>query len=100
MTGTPCAREKSVDRSSDDRKRKRSGDTMAAPKKGKIGKLKYGPPLMNIQGDRTQDHSVGLCAWDDEGVPAQCTDIIKDGKFRGYLSNRETAHLVGLGAGG
>jgi TldD protein len=29
-------------------------------------------------------------------VPAQCTDIIKDGEFRGYLSNRETAHLVGL----
>ena len=45
MTGTPCAREKSVDRSSDDRKRKRSGDTMAAPKKGKIGKLKYGARL-------------------------------------------------------
>ena len=45
MTGTPCAREKSVDRSSDDRKRKRSGDTMAAPKKGKIGKLKCGARL-------------------------------------------------------
>src|SRR5467141_1301240 len=27
---------------------------------------------------------------------SQCPDIIKDGKFRGYLSNRETAHLVGL----
>src|SRR5438034_3192454 len=27
---------------------------------------------------------------------SQCTDIIKDGKFRGYLSNRETAHLIGL----
>ena len=35
-----------------------------------IGKLKYGPNFMNIQGDRTQEHSVGLCAWDDEGVPA------------------------------
>src|SRR5438034_10991136 len=27
---------------------------------------------------------------------SQCTDIIKDGKFRGYLSNRDTAHLIGL----
>jgi TldD protein len=28
--------------------------------------------------------------------PAQCTDIIKDGQFRGNLSNRETAKLIGL----
>jgi len=47
---------------------------------------------------RRLDHGQGLgtFAYDDEGVPAQCTDIIKAGKFRGYLSNRETAHLVGL----
>jgi len=31
-----------------------------------------------------------------EGVPAQCTDIIKKWEIPRYLSNRETAHLVGL----
>jgi len=53
---------------------------------------------VNVVADARLDHGQGLgtFAYDDEGVPAQCTDIIKAGQFRGYLSNRETAHLVGL----
>jgi len=64
----------------------------------KLNKLKYGTELVNVVADARQEHGPGLgtFAYDDEGVPAQCTDIIKDGEFRGYLSNRETAHLVGL----
>src|SRR5258707_3384934 len=64
----------------------------------KLNKLKYGTELVNVVADARPEHGPGLgtFAYDDEGVPAQCTDIIKDGQFRGYLSNRETAHLVGL----
>src|SRR5438874_10860053 len=64
----------------------------------KLNKLKYGSEIVNVVVDARLDHGPGLgsFAYDDEGVPAQCTDIIKDGKFRGYLSNRETAHLIGL----
>ena len=64
----------------------------------KLNKLKYGTDLVNVVADARPEHGPGLgtFAYDDEGVPAQCTDIIKDGEFRGYLSNRETAHLVGL----
>ncbi|HXJ46992.1 MAG TPA: TldD/PmbA family protein [Candidatus Dormibacteraeota bacterium] len=64
----------------------------------KLNKLKYGTELVNVVADARPEHGPGLgtFAYDDEGVPAQCTDIIKDGGFRGYLSNRETAHLVGL----
>ena len=64
----------------------------------KLHKLKYGTELVNVVADARPEHGPGLgtFAYDDEGVPAQCTDIIKDGEFRGYLSNRETAHLVGL----
>ena len=64
----------------------------------KLNKLKYGTELVNVVADARPEHGPGLgtFAYDDEGVPAQCTDIIKDGEFRGYLSNRETAHLVGL----
>ena len=64
----------------------------------KLNKLKYGTEIVNVVADARQEHGPGLgtFAYDDEGVPAQCTDIIKDGEFRGYLSNRETAHLVGL----
>src|SRR5258707_1681229 len=64
----------------------------------KLNKLKYGTELVNVVADARPEHGPGLgtFAYDDEGVPAQCTDIIKDGEFPGYLSNRETAHLVGL----
>jgi TldD protein len=64
----------------------------------KLNKLRYGSDIVNVVADARLDHGPGLgsFAYDDEGVPAQCTDIIKAGEFRGYLSNRETAHLVGL----
>ena len=64
----------------------------------KLNKLRYASDIVNVVADARLDHGAGLgtFAYDDEGVPAQCTDIIKDGQFRGYLSNRETAHLVGL----
>jgi TldD protein len=63
-----------------------------------LNKLRYGSDIVNVVADARLDHGPGLgtFAYDDEGVPAQCTDIIKDGQFRGYLSNRETAHLIGL----
>ena len=63
-----------------------------------LDKLEYGSEIVNVVADARIEHGPGLgsFAFDDEGVPAQCTDIIKDGRFRGYLSNRETAHLIGL----
>ena len=63
-----------------------------------LNKLRYGSDIVNVVADARLEHGTGLgtFAYDDEGVPAQCTDIIKDGQFRGYLSNRETAHLIGL----
>jgi TldD protein len=63
-----------------------------------LNKLRYGSDIVNVVADARVVHGPGLgtFAFDDEGVPAQCTDIIKDGQFRGYLSNRETAHLIGL----
>ena len=64
----------------------------------KLNKLRYGSDIVNVVADARLEHGPGLgsFAYDDEGVPAQCTDIIKEGEFRGYLSNRESAHLIGL----
>jgi TldD protein len=64
----------------------------------KLHHLRYGSDIVTVVADARIAHGPGLgsFAYDDEGVPAQCTDIIKDGQFRGYLSNRETAHLIGL----
>src|SRR5256712_11507695 len=63
-----------------------------------LNRLKYASNIVNVVADARLDHGPGLgtFAYDDEGGPAQCTDIIKDGQFRGYHSNLETAPLVGL----
>ncbi|MBZ5701579.1 MAG: TldD/PmbA family protein [Acidobacteriia bacterium] len=63
-----------------------------------LNQLKYASGIVNVVADARVEHGPGLgtFAYDDEGVPAQCTEIIKDGWFRGYLSNRETAQLIGL----
>jgi TldD protein len=63
-----------------------------------VNHLKYASEIVNVVADARLEHGAGLgtFAYDDEGVPAQCTKIIEEGQFRGYLSNRETAHLVGL----
>ena len=63
-----------------------------------VGKLRYASEIVNVVADARLEHGSGLgtFAYDDEGVPAQCTDIIKNGQFCGYLSNRETAQRIGL----
>src|SRR5215467_2890 len=68
----------------------------------KLRTLRYGSDLVNIVADARQEHGPGLgtFAFDDEGVAAQCTPIIKDGLFTGYLSSRETAHTIGLNRSG
>lgn len=68
----------------------------------KLGQLRYGSDLVNIVADARQEHGPGLgtFAFDDEGVPAQCTPIITQGRFTGYLSSRETAHAIGASRSG
>jgi len=63
----------------------------------KLRKLRYGSDLVNVVADAREEHGPGLgtFAYDDEGVPAQCTPIITNGLFTGYLSSRETAHTIG-----
>ena len=60
--------------------------------------LRYGSNIVNVVADARLEHGPGLgtFGYDDEGVPAQCTPIITDGLFTGYLSNRETAATIGL----
>jgi TldD protein len=64
----------------------------------KLRTLKYGSELVNVVADAREEHGPGLgtFAFDDEGVRAQCTPIISNGLFTGYLSSRETASLIGL----
>jgi TldD protein len=63
----------------------------------KLNALQYGSEIVNVVCDATAAHGPGLgtFAFDDEGVPAQATDIIKDGRFVGYMTSRETAREIG-----
>jgi len=63
----------------------------------KLRNLRYGSNIVNVVADARLEHGPGLgtFAYDDEGVAAQRTDIIKDGLFTGYLTSRETAATVG-----
>jgi TldD protein len=65
----------------------------------KLGSFRYGSDIVNIVADathRTSPRGLGTFAYDDEGVPAQCVHIVRDGIFVGYLSSRETAEEIGL----
>ena len=65
----------------------------------KLYALKYASEIVNVVADATPAHGPGLgtFAYDDEGVPAHNTPIIKDGLFVGYLTSRETAGAIGDG---
>ncbi|MEP0814289.1 MAG: TldD/PmbA family protein [bacterium] len=66
----------------------------------KRGNLKYGSDIMHVTADATLPGGLGTFGWDDDGVPAQRVDIIKDGVFLNYLTNRETAGIVGQRSNG
>ena len=71
-----------------------AGTSFVAPPAAVLGKLKYGSPLMNIRGDRSQPGSLGAIGWDDEGVKPESFDIIKRGVFVDYQTTREQAPFL------
>jgi TldD protein len=64
------------------------------------GTLQYGSSLVNLIADATVPGALGSFGFDDEGVAAQRTYLVRKGMFEGYLSSRDTAHLVGLSRSG
>ncbi len=67
-----------------------------------LNRLQYGSEIVNVVADARPEHGPGLgtFAYDDEGVAARRIDVIRNGLFTGYLTSRETAAEVGLGASG
>ncbi|MBA3826363.1 MAG: TldD/PmbA family protein [Ktedonobacterales bacterium] len=66
----------------------------------KLGTFRYGSPVVNIVADATTPGALGSFGWDDEGVPAQSTPIVREGIFSGYLMSRDTAPDLGLVSNG
>jgi TldD protein len=68
-----------------------AGTSFIAPPEEKLGKLRYGKPLMNIQGDRSQEGALSTAGYDDDGVKPDDFLIVKDGMFVDYQTTREQA---------
>ena len=56
------------------------------------GSLRYGSPLMQVTADATLPGGLGSFAWDDEGVAARSTPLVRDGVLAGFLSSRGSPH--------
>jgi TldD protein len=64
------------------------------------GKLRYASDKVSITADATTAGGLGSYGYDDEGVPAQRVPILVDGVFENFISNRETAAVLGLTSNG
>ena len=58
--------------------------------------LRYGSPAMTVTGDRTVEHGLSTIGYDDEGVATQAWDIVRDGLFVGYQTDRRMAARQGF----
>jgi TldD protein len=63
----------------------------------KLNNLQYGSPIMNVTGDRTQQHGLATVGYDDEGVAGQSWNLISDGVLVGYQLDRRMGSLQGFG---
>jgi TldD protein len=61
----------------------------------KLDKFRYGSPMVNLTADSVRPLGLGTFGWDDEGVAAQSSPLVRDGLFVGYLMSRETASKLG-----
>jgi TldD protein len=72
-----------------------AGTSFATP--DKLGRLRYGSPVMHVTGDRTAEHGLATIGYDDEGVAAQSWDLITRGVLTGYQLDRRIARRTGTG---
>jgi len=70
-----------------------AGTSFLTPEK--LNNFNYGSPVVNLTADSLRPLGLGTFGWDDEGVPAQSSPLVKDGLFVGYLMSRETASKLG-----
>jgi TldD protein len=70
-----------------------AGTSFATP--DKLGKLRYGSPIVTIYADKTTPGGLATCAWDDDGVPTGRWNLVDKGVFAGYQTTREQAAWIG-----
>lgn len=57
--------------------------------------FRYGSPHVNLIADNTEPQTLAATGYDDDGVACQKWDIVRDGMFVGYCTNREVAPVIG-----
>ena len=61
----------------------------------KLGNYRYGSAHVNLVADNTEVETLAATGYDDDGVTCQRWDIIREGVFVGYCTNREVAPKIG-----
>ena len=71
-----------------------AGTSFVSPPEKMLGALKYGPEMLNVQGDRSQPGACATVGFDDEGVVPEDFLIIKNGVVNDYQTTREQANWL------
>ncbi len=66
----------------------------------KLNTLRYGSKDVSLVSDATTPYGLGTFGYDDEGVKARKTDLVREGLFVGYQSSREDAAIIGVPVSG
>ncbi len=61
----------------------------------KLGRFRYGSPQVSLIADNTEPETLAATGYDDDGVACQRWDIVREGRFVGYCTNREVAPQIG-----
>jgi TldD protein len=61
----------------------------------KLGSYRFGSPHVTLVADNTEPETLAATGYDDDGVACQRWDIVRDGLFVGYCTNREVAPKIG-----
>ena len=61
----------------------------------KKGEFRYGSDQVTLMADNTLENGLATQGFDDDGVPGQRWEIVKDGIFQTYSTGREFAHYIG-----
>jgi TldD protein len=71
-----------------------AGTSFATLDKWQSKDFQYGSEIVNFVADKTQPHSLGNVAYDDEGVKTKSWDLVKDGILVNYQATRDQVHMI------
>lgn len=60
-----------------------------------LGRFRYGSDQVTLIADNTEPETLAATGYDDDGVACQRWDIVRNGLFVGYCTNREVAPKIG-----